>query len=161
MSYQRISASTKESIKKAYGSKIAKLNSNIEERGRELSENYINELNNSEAYKSFKASVLVFADWLEAVDPDDNYSAKYHLDRIKSYINDRNFFSRPYSSKLESLYGDKDGQIQKWLEEKSNLVKECNKLLWNLEMSPKSSKEYKDALVKAEEILFNGDANEE
>ena len=161
MSYQRISASTKDSIKKAYGNKITKLNNNIKERGIELSNDYIEVLNNSEAYKSFKTSVLVFADWLEAVDPDDIYSAKYNLDRLKTYLDDNNFFSEPYSSKLETLFKDKDTQIQKWVEEKSNLTKECNKLLWNLEMSPKSSKEYKDALAKAEEILFKGDANEE
>jgi len=160
MSYQRISASTKDIIKKYYTRKVNKLDELIEERGKELSKDYINELYKSEAYKSFKISIINFSKWLKEVDSEDEFSGNYYVERLLDKIKDDSLFSKPYRSKLEDMYAN-DLQIKGWIEEKSNLNKECNKLLWNLEMSPKSSQEYKDALAKAENLLFSGDDNEE
>lgn len=160
MSNYRISASTKDAIRKVYREKISKLDNKIEERGKELSQDIVDELNKSPQYLKFKEATLEFMDWIEEVDSDDLFNTHYYLSNMISKIKNGNYFSTPYRSNYERMFKD-DKTIKTCVEEKEALSKECNKLIWNIEMSPKSSKEYKDAVDKAEKLLFKGDACEE
>lgn len=160
MSNYRISASTKDAIRKVYREKISKLDNKIEERGKALSQDIVDELNKSPQYLKFKEATLEFMDWIEEVDSDDLFNTHYYLSNMISKIKNGNYFSTPYRSNYERMFKD-DKTIQDCIKEKEALSKECNKLIWNIEMSPKSSKEYKDAVDKAEKLLFKGDACEE
>lgn len=160
MSNYRISASTKDAIRKVYREKISMLDNKIEERGKELSQDIVDELNKAPQYLKFKEATLEFMDWIEEVDSDDLFNTHYYLSNMISKIKNGSYFSTPYRSSYEHTFKD-DKIIKTCIEEKEALSKECNKLIWNIEMSPKSSKEYKDAVDKVEKLLFKGDACEE
>ena len=153
MANSRISAAMKDNIKKVYGKRIGEINDEIEERGKELAQARIKALEEEPKYKLFRLSIIEFCDWVKEADPDGEFSDSYNLTRAKDYLEDNTFFKTPYRSSLEKIFAN-DFKIEELAEEKERINKECSKLLWNLEMAPKSSEEYKDAYKKAEELLF-------
>ena len=158
MSSYRISAAMKDSIKNVYGKKISKLNEEYEKLGKEIAEKKVETLNNRQEYKDFKEAYTKFEEWLDNIDPDRDFVDSY-IASAYSRVSSKSVFRTPYYYR-NNVFKETSPRMKEIEEEKSALNKECNKLLWNIEMSPKSSKEYKDAVAKAEELLFNGELNE-
>ena len=160
MSTQRLSASMKDAIKDKYNKKIRKLEEEIKDKEDKLADKIIADYISSKEYKEFKEQIIKFYDWLLKIDEDDVFSSQYHVRYIVDYLKDNNLFRKPYHSDMHKLFSN-DLDIQSCNEKISALNKECNKLIWNIEMQPKASQEYKDAISKAEDLLFKGEKNEE
>ena len=152
MASNRISAAMKDDIKKYFNKKLSKIDENIEKIGNELAQVKIDSVHNSPEFKEFKEELNKFYNWLSS-EVDEEILDTYPLDRMVSIINSNSLARLPYRSKLAEMFSE-DDRIKSLEEEKHAISKECNQLIWNIEMSPKSSKEYKEAIAKAEAILF-------
>ena len=151
--HNRISAQSKDNIRHYYSKKTSEIKSEVMKKLNLLVEKEIKELYESEKYKNFSKQFLEFFDYLDELDPDDEFNWRYCMKLVRNKINDENFFSKPYSSSIEDIYYDNPDLIEA-NQEISRLNKECNKIIWNLEMASKKSEEYKEAFNKAQEILF-------
>lgn len=149
----RISAQSKDNIRHYYSRKTSEIKSEVMKKLNLLVEKEIKELYENEKYKNFSKQFLEFFDYLDELDPDDEFNWRYCMKQVRNKINEENFFSKPYSSSIEKIYYDNPDLIEA-NQEISRLNKECNKIIWNLEMASKKSEEYKEAFNKAQEILF-------
>lgn len=154
MSSNRMTAATKDMIKKYFDKKISELDDKLGNRGYELSLAKIKELQDNQAYRDLIGICEQYLQILNGIDPDDKFGGKYYIERIIEGHNSNRFFKTPYRSDYSKLFGN-DIEIENIIEQKAALKKQCNKILWNLEMAPKSSEAYKECLKEAEDILFN------
>ena len=155
MSNYRISAAMKDDIRKVYNRKIADLEQKIKQKSRILQGDYIDILNSDFKIEEFKSVAEKFYNWIEEVDSEGEL-VNYDLRRgLRHIVEGDKIFSLNSYHNYGEAYKDKDKEITDWYEEISRLEKEKNKIIWNIEMSPKTSNEYKEAIKKAEELLFD------
>ena len=155
MSNYRISAAMKDDIRKVYNRKIADLEQKIKQKSRILQGDYIDNLNSDFKIEEFKSVAEKFYNWIEEVDSEGEL-VNYDLRRgLRHIVEGDKIFSLNSYHNYGEAYKDKDKEITDWYEEISKLEKEKNKIIWNIEMSPKTSNEYKEAIKKAEELLFD------
>ena len=155
MSNYRISASMKDDIRKAYRRKINAIDEKIKDKSRVLVGTLLEDLNNNPKTEEFKEMAKKIYSWIEEVDPEHDfvdYDIKKGLTRIVK--EEKNLFSASSYRDYTGKFIDNDLQISELTNEKKELEKECNKILFHIEMSPKASNEYKEAVQKAEELLF-------
>jgi len=153
MASNRISAANKDLIRDVYKDKISKLSDKYEKIGKEIAEEKVKELRASKEYKEFKEAYEKFMTYIKSFDPETDFLDSY-IDSAWKRVQDDSAIRTPYYYR-SNVFKDVNEEMKAIEEEKTNLRKECNKLIWNIEMSPKSSAEYKEALAKAEGILFS------
>lgn len=154
MASNRISAAMKDRIKAAYNRRISKIDDEIIKlRGARANE-VIDRLTHLPEYIRFRKELEKFYLWAEENVPEKFFRADYRIKALVTEFDSERVIDLPYNSELEDMYND-DERIASLVKERHTISKECNQLLWRIEMSPKSSTEYKEAVAKAEEILFS------
>lgn len=152
MASNRISAAMKNDIRKHYDREIRDIDEKIEDIGKESAQKIIDSIHSSPEYIKFKEEANKFYSWLsESI--DDDFLDSYYIKKVVDYMNSDTLLRVPYRTSLEKLFSSNE-EIVSLKASKHSLNKECNQLIWNIEMSPKSSTEYKEAVAKAEDILF-------
>lgn len=159
MANSKITTAMKEEIRAAYRVKTDKLTNAIEKRLKHLAKEEEMKVKSAPEYFKFKRELTDFIQWMRNTIPE-KYRRNYtniRLDNLVKALEDDTLVSAPtYISALEDMFGD-DETISALEAEKKALTKECNHLIWNIEMSPKKSDEYKEAVARAERIVFGAE----
>ena len=154
MANYRISAMQKDNIRKIYRDKINKLEEKKKEIVDKLVEKKLEEYNSSNIVERYKAISEEFYDFVMRVDEDKNFINYQIIRALNSVIEGDLMFKNNKYSDVSKYFCDEEPEINNISNKQIELNKECNKLIWDLEMAPKSSNDYKEAFNKAQYLLF-------
>ena len=102
MSNNRMTAATKDMIKKYFDKKISELDDKLGNRGYELSLAKIKELQDNQTYRDLIGICEQYLQILNGIDPDDRFGGKYYIERIIEGYRNRKY-NRTKSSFKETM----------------------------------------------------------
>ena len=145
----RLSATTKDLIKKAYENRMKDITHEMKTISNNIEGDIRKTIKQTPEYDDFVRAAKVLGNYIETNFPDvHTYSAIRDAARIDDnydiiYMN--------WSEKDAALA--KNERYNELKEQEKDLIKEQNNLLFKLENAPKKSKEYEEAYEKLQEII--------
>lgn len=145
----RLSATTKDLIKKAYENRMKDITHEMKTISNNIEGDIRKTIKQTPEYDDFVRAAKVLGNYIETNFPDvHSYSAIRDAARIDDnydiiYMN--------WSEKDAALA--KNERYNELKEQEKDLIKEQNNLLFKLENAPKKSKEYEEAYEKLQEII--------